>query len=276
MKLEGMQQPENRNCFKSSLIDPEFRYGIKSLKDDPEKIIRFNHIGNGIKAEIREYNTSKNLFYELRDKYDIAVPDIENLINTNDAGQKSMIIVTDRIHGKNLDQVTFEEEDATVVEKYENLFDNLIQYHIDKYNNNELCIGDLKSEQFVYGKRKGDEEDMMYYVDVEPFFSKYERDKETGYSRRFFSTLSNLIHMIETAEKKINKSRINEGKNSDINQEIIPFLKEDSFFILSKARNKLLAFIDKLPSKVKKYEGIPLIIQELSVSKDDLMLKFLN
>lgn len=268
MEQENIQLPENNSCFKSSFVETGFHPNIKVLEDNPEKIIRFNNlIHDSIKTEIEKYSTSKELFYELRDNYDIAVPDIETLINVNDKdGKKSVIIVTDRIHGKNLDKITVEKNDETIIEKYEKFFDNMIQYYIDKYEQEKLYLSDIKSEQFVYGKRKGDKEAEIYFADVGKFFSKYS-SKDT----QFFPTLKLLIDMLWTAEKKINESRLKKDQDIETSQ-----MNSNPFFVLTKARKKLFSFIEQIPSerKTRSKDKILFMIQELSASKKDLMLKF--
>ncbi len=271
---ENKQLPENDACFKSSLVDtePYFRGSIKTLKDNPEKIIRLSK-SNAKRGETeQEYHVAgKKLFYELRDKYGIAVPDIElvaHLIN----GEKAMVTVTDMIDGKNLDEVTFGENNRVAAEQYENFFDGMTKCCIDKFFEEGLYIADLKNEQFVYGKRKGDKEDKIYYVDVDPILDKYDPSDDFGRSYHcFIDHIETLISMIVKAEEKINKSRAKEEMMAGISQELSSFPNDDSFFVLIKARERLLSFFEQLP---KDKGGYVLMKQELSASKEDLMLKF--
>lgn len=213
--------------FREPLVETGFTTEIKSLQNNPEKIVRFNPLLRSVEETVERYNTSKNLFYELRDHYGVAVPNIETLIGYNEKGEKSVIIVTERVHGSNLDKLSLEGSDgSTIKQQFDNFFNNMVQYYLDKSKHQSLYVGDLKNEQFVYGRRKDETIDQVYYVDIEPFFRAH---NPTAIEANFFNPLISLTIMMDRIEAKFFEAF------------------GDSFpFEFKEAREKIISFTDEL------------------------------
>lgn len=228
--------------FKSDVIDTEFTYisdsnKVKSLQDDPEKIVRFERLSFESRRsdklgqqDIDRFNLSKNLFYELRDKYGIAIPSIETIIGYNPKGEMSGIIITDRIHGKNLGDTDFNDNSKEQVEnKFGKFFNNMAKYYIDKYEHGGLFLYDINSMQFVYGRKQNESEDNIYYVDVEPKYGEVDLRKPRN-QKFFFDTLEMFMYVVEGIERKI-RSKFTENirfKFPPVRQKVLSFLDEIS------------------------------------------------
>lgn len=236
--------------FRDTIVDTNFDQRIKSLQNDPEKILRFDELKRSVVEATQHYDLSKRLFYELRDKYGIAVPSIQTILGYDQAGKASTIIVTDRIHGENLDSTIFQTDEAAYARtKLEHFLDGLVQYYIDKFSQETVCIGDIKNLQFVYGKRKGDAEDQIYFVDIEPFIMNHSAGK---LEVNFLVQLQSLATMIEEAEYKLHVAGLADSTNE-----------------LTAVRQKLLSFLESMPKDAEHHDRVVALRQYMDVSLEE-------
>lgn len=151
---------------------------LYELKENPEKIIRVEKIDNllykhnGLNTE-KLLLASKILFDELKNKYGIISP-VEFGFIKNEKGDQSIYSSVDRVYGKHFEELNNTDE---IKNKISNLYGNISQYFLDKYQKKEPYIWDINGEsQYVYGKKKGDLEDTIYLVDTDIWLSKNQND----------------------------------------------------------------------------------------------------
>lgn len=182
--------------FKDELVPSGLRgqnTEIKQLKDSPEKLVRINpEQRRSIGEIVLRYSKGRELVYELRD-YGIATPDFDIIIGRNGNEAKTAFVVVDKIEGTSLFEAPRRE-----LEKF---FLSMIKYFKDKYEKREPFLWDLKDEQFLYGRKKGDSQNHIYLVDTDPQFCEYSEKLEFG-STKFLDSLDNLDKMIKDAEVK--------------------------------------------------------------------------
>ena len=110
----------------------------------------------------------RRLLIELNDDYGIAVPEVRNVLgeNKNSLVPVRMFVITDKVIGKRLWELPRHE----AVVKINEFYLKMLKYLEDAYRFKKPFITDINSGQAMYGRRKGEDSDRIYWVDVEPLF----------------------------------------------------------------------------------------------------------
>ncbi len=173
MMEETPKTNKNELPFSGKLIDSDVTeknrgFGkLNEVENNPNKIIRIvrgydEFVDNNKIIEL--IRADKKLFKELETEYDILVP-ADFLIGKDKKGDKIAYSIVDRIHGKNLEKVDRSNEVAVQVEA---LFASVAKYFLDKFVKNSLYLCDIGNlEQYVYGRKNGEQEDKIYLVDTD-------------------------------------------------------------------------------------------------------------
>ncbi|OGF25278.1 hypothetical protein A2303_03155 [Candidatus Falkowbacteria bacterium RIFOXYB2_FULL_47_14] len=183
----GYYYPESWEC----LDGPHPR--IKRIIRCPEKLLRFCRRNKDEDAEkvpaeaLTDVEREKMLtlrlaaeavrlkkeFTELED-FGVRVPRRDFLIGKNEAGEKAILTVIDRVRGKNLEKADAAENGKKLSAKGEELCLSLINYLTSKTRDRQPYLWDVfHYKQYVYGQTEKDEENHIYMVDVEPLYWEY-------------------------------------------------------------------------------------------------------
>lgn len=180
-KIENNKAQSNFSDLVDSNISEHHKGSNKfyELKDNPNKIIRvesFDELKNkhDNKLEIGELvETAKKLYKELEEKYEISSP-VDFAVSKDKEGNDIVCSITDRINGKQLENVEKTKEFKIKTEK---LYASISKYFLDKFNEGGLYVWDINGEsQYIYGKKEGDKEDKIYLIDTDIWLSKSKKD----------------------------------------------------------------------------------------------------
>lgn len=215
----------------------------------PEKVIRVDRtitiedtieaamadVGQTATARRNRYISSRGEFKRLDNQYGIKVAGYDIVIGPNPHQPDVPVYyqVVENIHGQNLKEKNYsEEEKETAGEKLDALYISLAQYLWDIYQNGgfllDLFAGPRPahgSNQFVYGRRSGEEEDNIWLVDVGTNIVRSETKNINIISREVYG----LIEMIEESEAKLGIK-------------------------LKGARNKIIGFLSSVPPEDESYD----------------------
>lgn len=185
-------------------IPTEYK-NIQSLVNRPDLVVRVGpYLGQKREGKytgqryIEMYKKGKELLDEFREKYGFAVPSVNNLIGEAEQGYSDYLprifTVTDRVYGNNLEELLPAFTTEKLKEELEALYLKLINYFQDKVGKHDV-LEDIDNAQFMYGKKKGDTDDRIYFVDIEPIYTPKELGKEP------FSMVIMLGKMIAKGEE---------------------------------------------------------------------------
>lgn len=157
--------------FKSPLVESGYKTqieDIRTLKDDPEKIVRVSSHYNPNNLQPL-YARHKKVIDRLT-VYGFNVPNMDIVIGPNeDAKHARVYIVTDRIHGPELKDKQFSPAELPAAkETLDSFFTSMTQYYWDVSRQGGNYNDDLAQHntQFIWGRRKGEIEDKIYLVDL--------------------------------------------------------------------------------------------------------------
>ncbi len=175
--------------FKKPIIKSfESRTPIGVPQDDDEHVLRLAYF-NKIDGKPNKVDLEKRRKLEDLRSFDINVPNFDMVIGPPTNGNTYMVYtVVDRVHGANLEHASPPRETA------EHFLENLLRYYKEKLDKEEEFLYDMHLEEFMYGKVKGDTEDKIYLVDLDP---KLKSDPFEFHAR----TSECILEMIEGLEK---------------------------------------------------------------------------
>jgi hypothetical protein len=236
MNEKQFEKKLNQSPFKKPFYSFEkvSREDIKGLEGLPDIVVRkydfttFEHIlrrqqiikepkESSTESFIEIFNLIKKTFSELKEKYNINVPEIKHMVISEDKNEEKIAyIIVDKIEGINIEKaktIPFE-----AAEKLDSHYEKILEYIFDTYQNEKLFFNDIiYYDQLMYGKKKDDKEDKIYFVDTDPYFLNWEKvkpEEEANKDKKDFVPLApsyimevlNAVHLIE---KKIKEA---EGK----------------------------------------------------------------
>jgi RNA-binding protein YhbY len=169
--------PEPEISFSDHLIESTIspvhqgRGKLFEIKGNPDKIVRmesFKSLEHRYKGDVDPVviaEEGQKLYAELEKKYGIAVP-VEFLVGKDSKDNDVIYAIVDKIDGSDLDKIEVTPE---LTEKVEKLYEAIAQYYLDTVTKKErIYLADINNaSQYVYGKKKGDEEPRIYLVDTD-------------------------------------------------------------------------------------------------------------
>lgn len=221
--------PRSEDSFKLTLA----RHPEKVIRTDrrvelEDIIVAMSDIGQTATARRNRYISVRDEFKRLENQYGIKVVRQDIVIGPNPDQPYVPIYyqVVDNIHGQNLKEKDYKkEEESTAGEKLDALYISLAQYLWDIYQNGgfllDLFAGPRPAHgnnQFVYGRRSGEEEDNIWGCDVGANMV----DSHTQNGNIINREVYGLIEMVEESEAKLGIK-------------------------LKGARNKMIVFLSSIP-----------------------------
>ena len=210
--VDQIIQEEAKPPFREEFVDAGFddREKLLSFAQDPEKILRINatEAGESLETLRNDVRVGKALLEEFRDAYEIRMPNFEFVIGYDEKKRPRVYTLTERIHGANLlETYFFDEEKEEAVEELELFLASLIRYAQDIYKNpRRPFITDQLADpgQYVWGYKKNDQKKHIYLVDLDyyPHGNLLEQGEE-NYYKGFFFTIGDLFCLIEEMEEKL-------------------------------------------------------------------------
>lgn len=180
------------------LTDPERSYRVYDLANHPGVVIRESNI-KPFETENGRYSLERwrKLFYELKDVYNIPIPETEFVVGTNNHGQKRMFMITDRVEGINVEDAAYLPRPAA--RQLENLMYNYVTHLVRKYDAGEEYFSDFQPGQLMYGHTAKDKSDRVYLVDLDLMSSKFNDERRNKPPRQ--RLLTDLRFVTESAAK---------------------------------------------------------------------------
>lgn len=193
--------------FLHELESTKYNDKIKNLKNKGDVIVRqekaFRYDKKKVDDEIKKFALSKKLFGEW-EKRGIKVASIDTVFSQAvEKGFVEAYIVTENIHGKNAAETFYSEENFQKLDaEITKVLTELTKYYEQKILEGGYFINDVKWAQFVFGHKKGENNDdnHLYYVDVEPFFNYLEPGGQVPIQMVY--ALRNLVDLLHHAVVK--------------------------------------------------------------------------
>lgn len=139
---------------------------INYLSSEPEKIVRIENVGHFSR---NDYLLAKALFEELRTDYGVNIPNTQYVRGYYSDAQPNVIYsVVERVHGVVLFSPDFNDLGAATSKEFDRLCASLARYYIDKVGTDEPHLCSWYSADFMYGRRKQDDEYDFFLVDTDP------------------------------------------------------------------------------------------------------------
>ncbi len=224
--------------FKELLVKSEFKPRLKNFENNPDFVIRKTRMKDTASVAPKIENieelahAGKKLFDELQKVYKIEAP-VRFVVGT-DEKETVVYSIADKIQGKTIENYEFNEENKeNFTKELGILYFSWIKYLADKYKNNEPFLWDItENRQYIYGKKKGDQNERLYLVDV---------DIEYINNRTFlFDSLNSASDSIIDTEQRLGI------KFENVWQEIDKFLD-----LISEEERKIYRdFIERLHQKI--------------------------
>ena len=181
--MENFKQPKVP-AFKEDLVRSKYDtvtiyINDREAKMDRDRLFEFVNSNDYIVRKIlreSDHNIEdailfKKLFIELREKYNIHAP-VQFIVakDTEDSENKdSVFAITEHVVKADLD-ITKEKK---VLKEFVELWESLLKYYEDKSTTKDIYLQDLSDiRQYVYGKKKDDDNARWYLVDTDAFTSK--------------------------------------------------------------------------------------------------------
>lgn len=199
-------------AFSDMLKPTNFDVGnvrIWELKDKPGTLVRENMVAEGQTLEDLEQSIEDGeaLFAEMRDKYGIHVVSMHSMREKNPEGKKAIFTIVDKIDGLNLSKM--ENLPTESKSELEALYLSLGRHYEDAWKQKTKFWSDCRSDQFVYGNKKDEQEKHFFVVDVDPKFNK-EGDNEFD---TIEAALGSLCHdLLENEQKFTPKVRFEKAR----------------------------------------------------------------
>ncbi len=121
----------------------------------------------------RDFKNIKQQLEILETRYGILIPRHEVVVGpaVSPGQKKTYYLVTDRIYGQSLDLKFYNEDEKDQAKAMLNdLYPRIARYLLDTFLEGGLYIDDIAfgNEQYVYGRRKGESEDLIWFSDIGP------------------------------------------------------------------------------------------------------------
>src|SRR3972149_7638412 len=177
--------------FKSQLVRSEESPKLFAFTDDESKIVRVRIWKESSAASVTSrYRIAQTLFNQLESN-GIPLPRFDFVLGGYKKDPSiAVFTVTDRIEGENLWPLT---TCPVLPSELDTLCANLIQYYRDRFVAGDRFLKDIRTCQFMYGLRTGENEKRLYFVDLDG-------DYEWG-NPEFHVAVINIANMIVHAER---------------------------------------------------------------------------
>ncbi|QQG44652.1 MAG: hypothetical protein HYW86_01940 [Candidatus Roizmanbacteria bacterium] len=202
--------------FKYPLLDTDFYADsteIKRLKHFPHKVVRITEgtydnrplgsLKNQLKSTQYEYIEGRKILQRLNDHYHIPVPDFDIVIGSGNDQQVTYYTIVDKISGKDLEYCSIKPREMKHVKKLvDELYGSIAQYLWDTYQEGGWYLSDLVKDdsQLVYGKKKGEKQKRIYFVDIEPRLEYLDLQDSRTHTQVLILAFNWLYEMIKSRE----------------------------------------------------------------------------
>ena len=213
-------------------------HGLSELAKDPETVIRKERLRlGGLTDEgptsaktTKKLSEGKQMFTDLREKYNVPVPDFEYVIaeNPDKQGTPWLYTVTEKVHGQNLEEVqSFNKQEVGEVD---NALSGTTRQIGDAYNQNGVYWLDADKGQFMLGRKKGDTAARVYATDLEPRTGTFAGTKTSEYE--LLAKLHNLLENVEHVEARSGGVRLEKSRKvlSELLSNLPPPGPEETYF----------------------------------------------
>lgn len=208
---------------------------LRQIPDFPNKVVRVQSLERALgsvawdliknaskRQQVGEYlkvfNANKERLRELRDKYGIAVPDIDLILGKDDKGKEAVFMVVDKIEGDNLTEI--DKFPPGTASQFDVFFAALFQYLLDANRDKFPVLSDIGHLfQYVYGHRAGKNGKSIYLVDVEPALC-YPRESHFG--QTLWIMASELISGMNSVEERLGGIKLKRAREklNEVSREI--------------------------------------------------------
>lgn len=210
------QEHEN-TPFKRGLQESRHRRTIKELAGRPDKLVREwdldipeelvrdkDAIKQIVKKSVAKFVRGMNVFHKLESRYGVYVAGLDVVVGKNEKGRPKFFTVVDKVDGKNMWQLSRLSDEA--VAEFDKFCSAMAQYYFDVWKEGGDYWWDIFGEQIVYGHKKGEENDEVYIVDLDPKYSTHAKDANAS---GIINSVSCVIGILQQAEEKSeNKIRL--------------------------------------------------------------------
>jgi len=167
-----MKERINIAAFKKPLEGSDIKGNrdfLMQLKEDRRFIIREIHQPiaeaatlRGLYDDLRDFGISAPMRFIIAEKNEESLKYHESIEDTE--GRKTIYAITDKITPADLNDKTAQEQFGKDIV---DLYSKIIDYYLAKLESGKAYLTDIGGwDQFVYGKREGDEQNHMYLVDA--------------------------------------------------------------------------------------------------------------
>lgn len=234
------RDPSNKNRPPFKVEFEDARLNIRTIKNNPEKIVRAIFTTATVEEEVQKQKRGRALLLEYANRYHVAIPSFDVVIGEDEEGYpygETVYTVVDRIYGKVFEEILADPfEVKKMAPEIDELLSKQIIYWKDKFEAQEEFLWDLHENQFMYGRRVGEDTDQFYLVDIEPRYRKADREAENvHFLFKILFYKRDSIHRIESA----------------------------GGIKLSKTRDQLTAFLTSMPKDLPEYERAEYLLENL-------------
>ncbi len=114
------------------------------------------------------FSKTRELLDEANDSYGIRNSGFNPFV-ARDSGEIQGYVHSRRVHGEPI-YANGDVSKSIPNEAIDDVASRVALYFTDKYISDEPCLPDLMPNNFIYGKRAGDVEPSMYFIDLDPLF----------------------------------------------------------------------------------------------------------
>jgi len=203
MEHANLKQPEASydEPFREPLSKSGLAYEIKKLSSNPDKLVREWDLKRQDQS-VEDARKGIEMFRKMEKCYGIAIPKMDLVVGkAND--RIKLFTVLDKIEGENLANIAvFSPEDKDELDKF---FTALAQFYFDVYQKGGEYWLDYGTYQLVYGHKKGESENRVYIVDVEPRYDVYNKaglSKGSGILKHLDCITKNILLLENRFKKK--------------------------------------------------------------------------
>jgi hypothetical protein len=251
---------QSEEPFSAGKILKGGEFGIRELKDNPDKVVRTESMVGSVEETTAHYKNIKDRFEAMQTDYGVNVPDMDVVLGKDAKGKERVFMIVDKIDGKDLGEL--ESLPAGEKDKFESFYTNFLQSIFDGYKKGKPFFKDVKIGNIMYGhksKDKGTEED-FFLSDVgggfqDDNFVEYQGQFiETGYDEGFFRSMMNARADLQDYEKKFGENAELKGIRDKL-EEIYKYCKDNK-------QQELQTFFTKDPTAQNDFMGIESVATE--------------
>lgn len=187
---------------------------LKEFEGNPNRIVtkvnfqvlsnRYERTRNNAEDGINSAINAKKLLEELRDKYHFPIPLVDVIVGADEKLKPCAYVLTEKIDGNPITELLSRrngylksgQDRQNIIGELDLAFARFTEYVREKYTAKDLCLWDMGSpDQFVWGRKQGENSPHLYAVDMEIHFVT--RDRES-----IFDAFLQALDAILDIEKK--------------------------------------------------------------------------